>query len=290
MLLESFETEKEINITKLTLKGETSDKIKEMFIEIDYLMLRFTNRDQSVKVKELVANYERKTKKTFDVEVFRAMLSVFPEALSTKLVNNELHIFMEGEKKPINPSKLNKIIENLQLKLAELEEEKAWYIDLINLEESQIFFLHKIPMEILKENIVKFNDTDDYDNGDEDIELNEDQNKNSFENILKVIRKRSRKKKERENKFNKIDWQGKSIPKMARMVNNAFMSEQKIALSKDKLIEKIKYMGYSSENMESDLDRLLRASNGWLREWKGWIRRNSQMDVNNICNELLIKD
>ena len=55
-----------IPFTKITIKGDTLKKIKEMFLILDNLLLIITNRNQQVSLTELVRHYELKSKTNFN--------------------------------------------------------------------------------------------------------------------------------------------------------------------------------------------------------------------------------
>ena len=57
-------------------------------------------------------------------------------------------------------------------------------------------------------------------------------------------------------------------------------------MKKDKIITKVRFCGYRSINIESDLDRLIKASDNWLCEFKGWFKKKPYTDINIICKIL----
>ena len=76
------------------------------------------------------------------------------------------------------------------------------------------------------------------------------------------------KKKKRENKMKHIDWQLLRLERLARLVNKIFLSEKKTALKLEFLEEKLIH-----SDIKSDLERLIKNSNGWLKTWKDGSRR-----------------
>ena len=78
----------------------------------------------------------------------------------------------------------------------------------------------------------------------------------------------------------------KRLPELARFVNSIYFSHKVNTMKKDKIITKVRFFGYRSINIESDLDRLIKASNNWLCEFKGWIKKKPDTDINNICKIL----
>ena len=109
--------------------------------------------------------------------------------------------------------------------------------------------------------------------------------KSIIQSLVYKIREKERNNERRYEQFNKIDWQIKSMPELARLVNSIYMSNHKSTLHKKYLIDKIECMNYKTvRKIEDDLTRLIEISNGWLREYnKGWIRRNQTIDINNFC-------
>ena len=91
-------------------------------------------------------------------------------------------------------------------------------------------------------------------------------------------------KKKRELKMKTIDWQLKRLPTLARLIHNIFISEQKSALKKDFLFEKVKHSYYTSTHLVSDFDRLVKQTGSWLIPFKEWVKRRSKYDINNVCN------
>ena len=77
-----------------------------------------------------------------------------------------------------------------------------------------------------------------------------------------------------QKKFNQIDWQKKRLPELARFVNSIYTSHKVNTMKKEKLIANVRFVGYRSINIESDVDRLIKTSNNWLCEFRGWIKKN----------------
>jgi hypothetical protein len=80
----------------------------------------------------------------------------------------------------------------------------------------------------------------------------------------------------------------KRLPTLARIVHNIFISEQRSAIEKEVLLEKIRYSDYSSANIEADFDRLVNKTDRWLIIFNEWIKRNSKWDINKACK--ILKD
>ena len=86
-----------------------------------------------------------------------------------------------------------------------------------------------------------------------------------------------------------VDWQLMRLPNMIRKINNVFLTEKKASLKTEDIITQIEFMGYSSNNIENDLERLIQNSNNWLTSAGGRIKRNSNMDINHVLNMFKIK-
>ena len=121
------------------------------------------------------------------------------------------------------------------------------------------------------------------DNDEEDVEDNEGKSP-FFERLKKKIEKKNATKKKRELRMKTIDWQLKRLPTLARLIHNIYISEQKSALKKDFLFEKIKHSDYTSTHLVSDFDRLVKQTGSWLIPFKEWVKRRSKYDINNVCN------
>ena len=270
---------KEIPVTKLTFNCNTSQKIKLMFEEVERFMVLCKTRNQPLKISEIKEIYERNSKHNFEENIFRGLLSIIPEAYTLYLNKEEVEIIISGD---VNPSNLFERHEHLENKLSDLEKENSPYIDLVELEKTKNINYKSAKM-IISENIMKFSD-------DEEVMKVIDQNEkkvSSFYDKLKFkIETKKFLKMKRDMKMNNIDWQLLRLSRMARMTNNIFISEKREALKREILLEKIKFSGYISNNVGSDLDRLIQKSNGWLHVWKGWIKRNSTIDINNVCKLL----
>ena len=90
------------------------------------------------------------------------------------------------------------------------------------------------------------------------------------------------KKQKREKKMKQIDWQHQRLDRLARLVTKKLYLQIKTALKGEFLEEKLIHSDYSFSTVKSDLDRLIQNSNGWLKVWKGWIKKNSSMYVTNV--------
>jgi hypothetical protein len=84
-----------------------------------------------------------------------------------------------------------------------------------------------------------------------------------FERLKNIIEIKSMKKQKREKKMKQIDWQHQRLDRLARLVNQNFVSEKKTALKGEFLEEKLIHSDYSCSTVKSDLERLIQNSNGW---------------------------
>ena len=114
--------------------------------------------------------------------------------------------------------------------------------------------------------------------------------KNVFDSIKEQIKEKQILKENRAHQFNQIDWQKKSMPELARLVNTIFISEKKQTLNENILIEKISFSGYNTVRpVKDDLERLIKVSSGWLtRVGVVFIRRKRMMDINIVCENMQI--
>ena len=86
----------------------------------------------------------------------------------------------------------------------------------------------------------------------------------------------------RDDNFKIVDWQMKRLPTLARALNGVFVSEKKQVIKLESLLNKLNY----SDRLESDIQRLIEFSNGWLSNHRGWVRKK-QEDINNVCKQLM---
>ena len=127
---------------------------------------------------------------------------------------------------------------------------------------------------MLKENVLSVSSDEDDQNDVKDA--------NNYEKLISKIKKHQKKKEKRENKLKQIDFQKERLPKLARQVNSAFVSEQKSCIKFERLLQMVEQ---NKEDKRSDLQRLVRETHGWLTLYKDWVKRKPG-DINNICNSL----
>ena len=92
------------------------------------------------------------------------------------------------------------------------------------------------------------------------------------------IKQKQLQKARRDKKLKDIDWQKNRLPDLARKINSLFIRENKSVLN-------ILTIYTSLGEIDSDFQRLVSSSKGWLTERNGWIRKKP-MDINIICSEL----
>lgn len=259
--------------TKISDKGE---ELTEMFRSIEKVMMIVTNREQRITANTLISCIERQTNKEFNVHHFRTLASL--NLFHVNLVNNELEVSVSEKK--LTPELSNLRFDSLQKQINDAKKDRFSYIDLINFPETNKRE-YKTAIQVIEENIFKITEIKTINECTE----NEGQKKSIIQSLVYKIREKERNNKRRSEQFNKIDWQIKSMPELARLVNSIYMSNHKSTLHKKYLIDKIECMNYKTvRKIEDDLTRLIEISNGWLREYnKGWIRRNQTIDINNFC-------
>ena len=278
----SLEDIRVIPVTKLSSQKSNLRTIFEMFIETEKIVSSLVNRSQPVTMKIVKDFYEKNSKQDFDELFFRAILSVDYEVYKLELYEKEIHIEMASEKKPVTPSILKLREQKMREVLEEIIVTKAKYIDLVELPRPHKK-VYKSAKTMLLENIVDF--------GDEAIEKKDSEEENlkkmkmTLPELMQKVESRSKIVKERKAKFDQIDWQAQRLPEVARLVNRLFISQEKSVIRYEALTEKMKYVRGSSK-VESDLNLLIERTNGWLKTFGGWVKRDTSMEINEICNKL----
>ena len=133
-----------------------------MFLILENLLLIITNRNQQVSLKELVRHYESKSKICFNEDIFRALLSVYPDAYDVKLLGIEYFIFMHDVNSKVNPSKLKIRYDKLESYIDKIQEENSRYIDLVELD-TQHHNEYKSAYDVIVSNIEHFSDEEEDD-------------------------------------------------------------------------------------------------------------------------------
>ena len=268
---DKIEEVKTIPITKLSVKPEMKSKLMHMFNCLEKVMPICGNRGKSLTMQEFVKMFEENSQKKFDESVFRALLSIYPDSYKVEVNKKNIHVTFVGDAKP-RDIKARKLV--LDKKMSDIENDR--YIDLVDLPQigKEVY---KSAQQTIVENIVKFDHDEDVDTEDVGNMVG-----SRFELLKLKIERKNSKKKKRELKFKQIDWQFKRLSKLTNLVHKIFISETKNALKFDFLLEKIERCDYSCISIDSDLRRLIKDSNGWLRTWRGWVKKNSSIDVNDV--------
>ena len=106
-----------IPFTKITIKGDTLQRIKEMTLILENILLIITIWNQLLSLVELVKHYESKSKMNFSDNIFWALLSVYPDGYTITLLGNEYYISMHDVTSRIYPSILKIRYDKLELLL-----------------------------------------------------------------------------------------------------------------------------------------------------------------------------
>ena len=112
--------------------------------------------------------------------------------------------------------------DSLQKQINDAKKDRFSYIDLINFPETYKRE-YKPAIQVIEENIFKITEIKTINECTE----NEGQKKSIIQSLVYKIREKERNNKRRSEQFNKIDWQIKSMPELARLVNSIYMSNQK---------------------------------------------------------------
>ena len=277
----------EIPVSKVNHKSLSAlrDKIINIFKDCEQFMLIFTNRQQAIKLQELIHYIEVKTKQSFDIFAFQTLISVYPESYSLYLEKNEIYI-----KVKLFKMKPSLIIKREKVLLANLiESEKYNYIDLVEFPQPKVSKIFKAK-DIIKENIIDINNIEkELLNSDDFIDVKENVvSSNLPKHLVEKVKENQRIRNVRDLFFIKTDWQKKKLPVLARKINSIFISEKKSVLKKKILIEK--YLCSETQSFasaESDLERLIMASNGWLKTVSlSYIKRIDSYNINDVCKYL----
>lgn len=276
---DTIEEVKIIQVTKIAFNPALKSKAMMMFDNLDKFMAICGNRGESLRMEKFIRMYEQRSKVTFEESIFRAIISIFPEAFKVELNKNVLHVTFQGGAKP-SDVKERKV--ELACLMNEMENKKARYIDLVDLPEIRRE-IYKTAKETIIENIIKF-DNDDTSQDLKDSEEDEPAGMfiSKFEELKKKIKRKNLIKKRREQNFKQIDFQLKRMNQLINLVNKIFLSESRSSLKLEFLTEKIKQCEYSSSSIDEDLKRLIKESNGWLKTWRGWVKRKSSTDVKDV--------
>ena len=151
---DTIEDIKVIPVTKVAFNPSMKSKALEMFDNIERFMAICGSRGASVKMEKFISMYEQNSKVKFEEPMFRAILSMIPEAYRVGLNKNVLHVTFQGGAKP---SDIKKRKVELECVIKEIESKKDRYIELVDLPEIKIES-YKTAKETIIENIIKFDD------------------------------------------------------------------------------------------------------------------------------------
>ena len=159
----------------------------------------------------------------------------------------------------INPSKLKICYDILESFIDKIQEENSCYIDLVELDTPQLNE-YKSAYDVIVSNIEHFSDEEEDDKKEYCNVIGQN---SQYDHILSKVRRQEKQKNMRAEKFNQIWLEKKRLPELARFVNSIYFSHKVNTMKKDKIITKVRFCGYRSINIESDLDRLIKASNNY---------------------------
>jgi hypothetical protein len=267
---------KHVNTIALT---EQISHILDVQKHLEALLFFTHNRGQAITMSDIFGYVEKNMKAAVKEEIIVAIFSLFPEGYSLSLLNQKACVQMISETKSITLKILEARRLNFKEKIRQLHKiDPDMILPLIDLPKVQSKPYVSAKDTIMK-HIVQFNDSE---------ESVEEENKiarpkTKYEEIAQKIKNRTAHKNKRDAQFQKIDWQKKRLPDLARAVNAVFNIEQKRVIKLDILLRKLK----ASSKLESDIQRLINSSNGWLKNHRGWIRKQPD-DINFVCKQLCI--
>ena len=270
---EQLENVKEIPISKAPLIKESVHEMIEIKKHTENALQVFKNRGQLLRIETLKDHIEKHTRKSFDDLKFKTMISIIPSHYTFSIFKNSLVVDMLTYDSPVTPFTLKRRDSEFrkEISLAILRKDK--YVDLVSFPQFKKP-KYKSAIELLKENVLSVSSDEDDQNDVKDA--------NNHEKLISKVKKHQKKKEKRENKLKQIDFQKKRLPKLARQVNSAFVSEQKSCIKFERLLQMVEH---NKEDKRSDLQRLVRETNGWLTLYKDWVKRKPG-DINNICDSL----
>lgn len=252
--------------------------ILEVHKHLETFMQLAANRGQEMAFVDIIQHLERTLKKQIDEDILVATISVDEKAYKTYTDNRTIFLQLAVEGRAVHGPVTPKILEERRTKfkehIVEDHQSEELTIDLISLpkvEKKQ----YVSARETITKNIVKFSD---------DLEEDEDEKlfNTKYEEIEHKIKKRMAKKNKRDEKMNNIDWQRKRLPDVARALHNVYVTENKRVIELEKLVERLE----PRYKLRSDIQRLIDGSDGWLKNFRGWIRKRPD-DINLVCKKLM---
>jgi hypothetical protein len=259
--------------SRLSLSIEDLEIILNVHKHTEALLLTFKNRGQAVDLKFVKNHIENTLRKSISDKILTATLSIHPEAYSLYVLDNIVHIEMISKTKQITPKVLEERRTVFKDKIRALHKNGFCIVKLIDIPKTKSV-IYKSALDTINENIVHFSESEEEDSNDNP----QNEELSSFEKLPMKIEKKQLKKARREKMLNEIDFQKNRLPDLARKINSLFIRENKSVLS---LITIYSSLG----EIDSDFQRLVSSSKGWLTETKGCIRKKP-MDINIICSDL----
>ena len=262
----------DIETKRQRVPPEVIDDALDVHKIVENLLLIMRNRGQAIIVEDIIEHVENVTKKNFSVEILQVIVSIDPQAYDLYKQGQSTHIQLVSEKKPITPLVLEERRTNFKNKIKELFDGKFIVVDLISFQISGGKKKYESAKDILKANIVIFSDEEEESSEDN---CDEGESKNFFENLLKRVNKKAERKARRQEKFGRVDWQKGRLSQLARTVNSVYRSEKKNCLKFETLLSKIS----DGKNQREDLERLIEESNGWLENYRDWVKRKTLIAI-----------
>ena len=240
---------------------------------MEALLLTLTNRGQAIQLAFLKTQITNIVKKHVSDEIIRAILSIHPEAYSLYVLDNIVHIELLSATRPIVPKMLEDRRSLFKDNIRAIYQNGLCIVKLIDMPVTKSV-IYKSALDIINENIIQCSSSSE----SEGDEFNDNEELSRFERLSMKIKQKQLQKARRDKKLKDIDWQKNRLPDLARKINSLFIRENKSVLN-------ILTIYTSLGEIDSDFQRLVSSSKGWLTERNGWIRKKP-MDINIICSEL----
>ena len=225
------------------------------------------SRRRFVELDMIKRNYERLSNKKFNEITFQTLVSLEKSSFQPVSLDDEIYVDI---------SDIHIIEDIMKTKINQLYDDHVPYIDLAPLRERKRY---QSAQDILSKNVYKFSD----DEIDDVAEEADDKNLPIMERLLKKIERRNKKKRMRAMKIQAKmpNWQMDRLPKLARIINKIFVSQQKNLIKTEDLLERISNSEYRSMNIVADLNKLVETTDGWLTKIDGLLKRKPE-DMNYI--------
>ena len=258
-------------IVEIERKIKISKKMEEdIFSMLDvfkkFLPMQMSRR-RFVELDMIKRNYERLSNKKFNEITFQTLVSLEKSSFQPVSLDDEIYVDI---------SDIHIIEDIMKTKINQLYDDHVPYIDLAPLRERKRY---QSAQDILSKNVYKFSD----DEIDDVAEEADDKNLPIMERLLKKIERRNKKKRMRAMKIQAKmpNWQMDRLPKLARIINKIFVSQQKNLIKTEDLLERISNSEYRSMNIVADLNKLVETTDGWLAKIDGLLKRKPE-DMNYI--------